>query len=259
MLWDAHCHLHDERITDREQQIQEALSLGIKRWVVCSTGPDDWSVVNSLCREKQFFIAAYGVHPWYLDNLPHQWEEKLYTLVKNTPSLIGECGLDFEREDQKLQEEVFQTQIIIAAELQRPLNIHCRKAWHRLFPILQPYLSKIPFFIIHAFSHNLHIAREVLKRGGYLSFASSILRPWNQERFSKLFQEIPLSGILVETDAPDIPLYSPETGLSGLSRLSHLELVASQICEWKSIEREKLEAYLEKQWMQILSLFQTPS
>ncbi|MFN4216956.1 MAG: TatD family hydrolase, partial [Brevinematales bacterium] len=90
--------------------------------------------------------------------------------------------------------------------------------------------------------------------GGFVSFACHILRPWNQSRYQKLITEIPLETILIETDAPDIPLYTPEKGLSTLSRLSDLELVARQICEWKNISQETLSHSLKKAWGKLTSL-----
>jgi len=248
MLWDAHCHLHDARITDLSSQLEEARSLQIQRWVVCATGPEDWERVQALVRREPGCFPAYGVHPWYLDNLPSDWEPHLFGLLAQKASFVGECGLDFEKPQAEWQEKVFSAQLAMAAELELPLNIHCRKAWHRLLPLLKPVISKIPGFIVHAYSQNLDVARSILTMGGFVSFACHILRPWNQHRYEKLLTALPLEGILIETDAPDIPLYTPETGLSGLSRLSHLALVADQICQWKGISRETLEHQLKRAW-----------
>ncbi|MCX7881879.1 MAG: TatD family hydrolase [Brevinematales bacterium] len=255
MLWDAHCHLYDTRITDLYQQLEEARQAHIQKWVVCSTGPENWDEVLSLTKHTPCFFPAFGVHPWYLDNLPPDWDTRLFEILKNTPSFVGECGLDFEKPFPELQENVFSQQIAIAQELGLPLNIHCRKAWHRLWPLLKPAQNKIPGFIIHAYSQNKDIAKQIYTSGGFVSFASHILRPWNSNRYHKLIADIPLEAILIETDAPDIPLYTPETGLSQLSRLSHLTLVASQICEWKNISYDRLSEHLDRVWKTLTSPF----
>lgn len=253
MMWDAHCHLHDSRITDLPQQLQQAKEIPISRWVVCSTGPEDWEKVLSLSLQDDALFPAFGVHPWYIDNLPPQWESQLFDYLKNHTSFVGECGLDFEKPSQEIQETIFATQIRMAIELGRPLNIHCRKAWHRLFPLLKPAINKIPGFVVHAYSQNRDIAMQIATYGGFVSFACHILRPWNQSRYQKLITEIPLETILIETDAPDIPLYTLKTGLSSLSRLSDLALVAKQICEWKSISPETLSQSLKKAWEKLTS------
>jgi len=244
MLWDAHCHLQDTRIVDLSRQLEEARQLGITSWIVCSIGPDDWETVRNICLTNQGCIPAYGIHPWYLSHLPKNWDETLASYLAASPTVIGEIGLDFEKENHHLQEIIFSRQLEIASQFSLPLNIHCRKAWHRLLPLMKPYRDRVPGFILHAFSQKLSVALQIIEYGGFLSFASHILRPWNTERLKKLIQALPLSRILIETDAPDIPLYSPETGLSGVSRLSNLLLVAQTICEWKAISLEELSESL---------------
>lgn len=253
MLWDAHCHLHDKRIHDLPFQLQEAREKHISQWVVCSTGPEDWNDVLSFSRQDNAFFPAFGIHPWYIDNLPSDWESRLFDYLKHHQSFVGECGLDFEKPSHETQEVLFATQIHMAIELGRPLNIHCRKAWHRLFPLLKPAINKIPGFVVHAYSQNRDIAMQIATYGGFVSFACHILRPWNQSRYQRLITEIPLETILIETDTPDIPLYTPETGLSSLSRLSDLILVAKQICEWKNISQETLSQSLTKGWEKLTS------
>ena len=89
-----------------------------------------------------------------------------------------------------------------AVELQLPLMIHCRKAQNELVNILKRYKDDLPGGVFHCFTGNELEAREllsfdrfVLGIGGVLTFKKSKLP-------TTLAEAVPLSRIVLETDAP---------------------------------------------------------
>ena len=117
-----------------------------------------------------FFSA--GIHPWYINESKTQFEE-LLVLVKNQKCLaIGECGLD------KLcsspfgqQMEVFKKQIELAEKLQKPLIIHCVKAFDELLKIKKSSKTGVPW-VIHGFNQKNEMAKQLLAQGFYFSFGN---------------------------------------------------------------------------------------
>ena len=123
---------------------------------------------------------------------------------------IGECGLDYGVissklqviTDKKFQEQLFISQIKLAADLMLPIVVHCRNAWNDLLTILEShnkYLIKPGMF--HSWTGTLADARRAIKLGFYISF-SGIITFKNAGEIVDVAKWAPMDRILVETDSP---------------------------------------------------------
>ncbi|MDR1335989.1 MAG: TatD family hydrolase, partial [Tannerella sp.] len=112
---------------------------------------------------------AVGIHPRQADRtlLP-----LLRTLAGHPQvAAIGEAGLDkLASTPQPLQEEVFAAQLRLACEVQKPLIIHCVKAWQELTAVLKAVRCDVPC-VIHGFRGNGTLAGQLLRAGFFLSFS----------------------------------------------------------------------------------------
>ena len=134
LYFDTHTHLHDDRYgTDVDTVIDRALASGVSRMVVCGTDESDWQAVLALAHRNPCVIPLLGLHPWFVEDAKKDWLRTLEHTVREWPVGIGECGLDFALEsfDRERQEEVFQSQLHLARDMNRPVSIHCRRAWER--------------------------------------------------------------------------------------------------------------------------------
>ncbi len=140
-------------------------------------------------------VISIGLHPWDIgaDN------EKAIQLLSNAATLsqviaIGETGLDktcktpFEQ-----QKEIFLTQIKIAEEVQKPLLIHCVKAYEELIAVKKEQ-NPTKAWIIHSFRGKKELAQQLIKQGFYLSFGKGI------EHLQETIISIPMNKIFLETD-----------------------------------------------------------
>ena len=117
---------------------------------------------------------------------------------------IGECGLDKVcQTDWALQIAVFRCQIKLANELNKPLIIHCVRAFDEFLKIIDENPPAVPV-IVHGFNKKGGISERLLEKGMYLSFGAAILN-----------KESPAAGVLkliradkffLETDDADIPI-----------------------------------------------------
>ena len=77
-------------------------------------------------------LFSAGVHPWYLtaENAEMMKCEMILTLAHPHVVALGEAGFDTLRgPDEKVQYDMFCYQAELAEELQKPLIIHCVRAW----------------------------------------------------------------------------------------------------------------------------------
>jgi len=223
MYFDTHNHIHDDRLSQyfhsTSQLIDGCHAAGITRMVVNSTSPDDWSVVLGLAkRHPDTIIPALGIHPW---NLQHtepntqptwstSWKDALLEHTEGehretTPICIGECGLDrwVNNPNKLAQRDAFIFQLSIAARFNLPISIHCLRAWGELLDILTSQPLPQRGVHIHSFAGSLETARELVKLGAYFSFSGYFLHE-RKANVCEIYRKIPISRILVESDAPDM-------------------------------------------------------
>lgn len=193
---DAHCHL--QNMSNFQAELEKARIAGIKGFVCNSTGPDDWDRVLNLSAGNNDVYGCIGIHPWRVQNLPIDWEKDMYQLLQNNPSImIGEIGLDKFASDTDLQENVFKSQLNMAADLKRTVHIHCVGAWDKMLRLLKGHKKDI---ILHSFSASDEVVKQLLKQDNiFYSFSSNILNK-NHKRATNAITKIPLEKILVESD-----------------------------------------------------------
>ncbi len=207
MLIDAHNHLqHPVFAAGRDDLLAALPALGIELCVVNATRESDWASVSCLCRAAADRLRpAYGLHPWYLSERTAEWREKLrQQLIAEPEASIGECGLDrwMPQPDLALQFQVLTEHARLARELERPLTIHCLRAWNELMQWLKQQPA-LPPFLLHSFAGPPALIPALAARGAYFSFSAAFLHPRKQQVLRN-FSHIPADRLLLETDAPDM-------------------------------------------------------
>ena len=205
--FDSHNHLQDAWLAPHLPQVLETLEkIGIAGAVVNGTVDGDWEAVARLARERPWVIPSYGVHPWRVKERTEHWEELLRARL-DEGAAVGEIGLDRWKEgfDPEDQEAVFRTQLRMAAERNVPATIHCLRAWGPLWEIVRTEPVPACGFLLHAYGGPVEMLEGFARRGAYFSFSGSFLAgPRRRKR--ETFREVPLERLLVETDAPAMPL-----------------------------------------------------
>lgn len=144
-----------------------------------------------------------GIHPWCIqENLVNkQLNELKASLNKANCLALGECGLDKNITiDLAFQKEVFIQQLELNKQFNKPVIIHCVKAFQEIISIRKKYAFP---FIIHGFNKKLELAQQLIKNDIYLSFGETFLR---NERLQKVFKELPLEKVFLETDDSQIAI-----------------------------------------------------
>lgn len=156
---------------------------------------------------------------------------------------IGECGLDYFRiknqESRIKQFNAFKAQIELAAEVKKPLMIHCRPsknddAYNDLFDILKPRLVDLKPSVIHFFVGSVETARKFLDLGFSFTFGGVITFAGD---YDEAIRSIPIEKILLETDAPYV---APVPYRGKRNEPSYVVEVAKKIAEIKNLGIEEI-------------------
>lgn len=123
-----------------------------------------------------FPLLSAGIHPWFVDkNKLGKQLRQLEKLAGNSRvRLIGECGLDKLRgPEMEIQKIAFAAQIQLANHYQKPLVIHCVRAYNELIAVTKVTPPKVPL-ILHGFNRGPELARQLTDHGYLLSFGANL-------------------------------------------------------------------------------------
>ncbi|HSP42018.1 MAG TPA: TatD family hydrolase [Luteolibacter sp.] len=244
--FDAHNHLHDARLGDPVIMLAAMREAGVEHCVVNATCEADWPAVEALASGfPETVTPAFGIHPWKADIVSEGWRERLAAILEKHPrAVIGECGLDrwVAAPSVEVQLPVFETQLDLARETDRPVVIHCLKAWGHLIDALSAHPP--PRFLMHSFNGSLETARRLLPLGAWFSFSGHFLHE-RKEAVREVFRELPRDRILVETDAPDMlppPANITHPLAEGINHPANLPAIGEALADLLETDRDEFAA-----------------
>jgi TatD DNase family protein len=250
-LFDAHNHIQDDRLFPQLDTVMERAHMaGVNRMAIKGCCESDWPKVLEVVNRYPNAYLAFGLHPWFIGGRSEQCFQVLEGLLTTYPQAsVGEIGIDHvvEPRNEEEQEAVFLKQLEMARKMDRPVTIHCRKAWGRLIELLDQFGTLPRGMLIHCFGGSAEVAIELVKRGAYISFSGSISRP-NAEQAGPAIRAVPADRILIETDAPDILPHTADkaAGLVVEGRIvnepANLRHVLAKAAELRGLSEEALAA-----------------
>jgi TatD DNase family protein len=206
-LIDSHAHFDDASFdVDREFALQRAREAGVEAQVIAAVKAEWWPRIRQLCGQyAEELHATYGLHPMYLSNHRESHLEMLAEWVeRERPVAIGECGLDFyiDNPQPQQQQRYFEAQLAMARDTRLPVIIHARRSVEEVIHTLRRFPAVDG--VLHSYSGSEQQAEQLIDMGFYLSFGGPITYE-RAKRLRRLVSHLPLSSILLETDAPDQP------------------------------------------------------
>lgn len=206
-LIDSHCHLADPKLRGDVDAILDraraaGLSLIIAVGAIGSIETDRQTV--GIAERNADVYAAVGVHPHDAKDCTDERIAQLRALAESPRVVaIGETGLDFHymHSPVEAQEAALRRQLELAAEIDRPIVIHCRNAEARLAAIVREVGMPPRGGVIHCFTGDTAAACEFLTLGFYISF-SGIVTFKSAATLREAASVVPEGRLLAETDAP---------------------------------------------------------
>jgi TatD DNase family protein len=216
-MWiDTHCHLDAPEFgADHGLALNlraRAAELGVGLCVIPAVERNNFDTVRELAH-RLGDAYALGIHPMYV---PQATDSDLAALDaaltehRDDPRLVavGEIGLDFfvpalcEPAMRERQTFFYREQLKLARQHGLPVILHVRRSADALLK----QLRELPIGggIAHAFNGSAQQAQAFLDLGFKLGFGGAVtFEP--ARRLRALAASLPLTALVMETDAPDIP------------------------------------------------------
>lgn len=246
MFTDSHIHLYlDQFDTDLDVIIKEALNQKINRFLLPNIDNATLPKLLSICKKyPNLLFPMIGLHPCsvdknYLNNL-----DLLYSKIKSSNFIgIGEVGMDlyWEKKFIEEQKEAFKIQTHWANKNNLPIIIHCRNAFHEIYPILKKEKKSETTGIFHCFSGTYEEAKKIIDLGFYLGIGGVLT--FKNSSLIEVIKKIDLNYIVLETDAPYL---APHPMRGKRNEPKFLSIIAEKVSEIKNITTEELAAYTNK-------------
>lgn len=209
---DTHTHLYSSKFNQPGEPyagqlaaIDRAVAAGVQLMVLPGCERADIQPLRDLKRLRPDVLAtAMALHPTEFGD---DWREHLAQVMDELRDhadeyiAVGECGLDLYWEQSTLpqQLEIFDTQLAFAAEKNKPVLIHCRKALDQTLEVLKSHPAVSAVF--HSFEGTPADVERVRKVGDYYFGINGIVTFKNTELRTAL-PAIGLDRLLLETDSP---------------------------------------------------------
>lgn len=250
---DSHCHL-DFPVFDatRRQLVKNAQAAGVSHIVIPGVMYQDFQRVIDIASIYPHVSFALGLHPCFMQKHSLSELRPLAECIATHPvCAVGEIGLDFyiEGYDSVAQIALLKAQLKIAKANQLPVLLHVRKAHDSMLKTLR----EIKFEqggIVHAFSGSASQAERYVQLGFKLGFGGTLTYP-RANKIRGLAASLPLESIVLETDAPDMPLFGRQ---GEPNRPEFLADVLHELVRLRSEPIETIAAITSTNVMQLLAL-----
>ena len=255
MLIDTHAHLEMEQFEgDLETVIKRASGQGVKNIInVGSSIEGSESALEIAKKHAPYIICSVGVHPHDAESINKKSLLALKEMAQNPEVVaIGEIGLDYyvpppglplSREVIEKQKLAFIEQLHLAAELSKPVIIHCRDAYEDTAEILEEFANEMKSKyelrgVVHSWGGNWEQAEQFLNLGLMLGFTANITYKNVKKEIEEVIVNVPLDRFVVETDAPFL---APQVWRGTRNEPSYVGEVAKQIAFYKGLNFEEME------------------
>jgi TatD DNase family protein len=152
---------------------------------------------NETCPGEYYSV---GLHPWHVKKESLKADLELISIASINSQIIaiGETGIDKKITTSiELQLSAFELQINIAKAVNKPMIIHCVRAYNEIVGFKIRSGIQKPW-LIHWFNANEQTGLQLIHKGFYLSFGHMLFKE-DSKAFSA-FRHIPIETIFFETD-----------------------------------------------------------
>ncbi|MFO7965466.1 MAG: TatD family hydrolase [Desulfobacterales bacterium] len=198
MLIDTHVHL--DMIQSPADAVRRARDAGVSK--IVAVGTHLKSNRKTLDLGEQFpetVLPAIGYHPWAV--VEKEVDETLRFVDAHLRSCIalGEVGLDYKiKVPKKIQQQVFESLLKIAAKHEKPVNVHSRYSFERAFAMLRD--AGVSKAVFHWYSGPLDMLERIINAGYFISATPALAY---SSRHQAAVKRTPIEHMLIETDAPE--------------------------------------------------------
>ncbi len=255
-LVDTHVHINfDVFQKDLEALQARWKEAGVTRLVHSCVEPTEFDSIRALADKFPELSFAVGLHPLDVEKWTSESAQQILDLARSDQRVvaIGEIGLDFfKAENQEKQKTVFEAQLAIAQQLNKPVIIHCRDAAAPMTELLQKFWQERGAVqgVMHCWGGTPEETQWFLDLGFYISF-SGIVTFKNALTTQESAQMVPSDRLLVETDCPFL---APVPKRGKRNEPAYVRYVAEYVAQLRGVSLETLAAQTTQNACQLFGL-----
>lgn len=252
---DTHTHIYEPEFDeDRDEVLQRAHAAGLTHLFLPNINEESIPRMLTLCDcDPQHLHPLLGLHPEDVkEDFRSVLERMRQQLEVPHPYVgIGEIGLDFywDQTFANQQEEAFVTQLHWAERYNLPVVIHCRAAHETLVRLMQPFQHLRGIF--HCFAGTTEEASELLRFPHFMLGIGGVLTFKKSKLPDVLAQTVPLTRLVLETDAPYL---APTPHRGKRNEPAFLPAVAERLSEVYGVSMEKVVQQTSENALQLFTL-----
>lgn len=172
---------------------------------VLNANPED----HSLFSDASHQMVSVGLHPWKIAanlDLEALYSQLTYLAGYRNVVVLGEAGIDKSLQlSIELQTAVLEVHIRVSEQLQKPLILHCVRAYQELLSLRKKTRAVQPW-IFHGFNGPAQLAMQCMKEDCLLSFGKAILH--NNSRATHTLLQLNVGNFFMETDDTTLDIES---------------------------------------------------
>jgi len=235
-LIETHCHLDYLKDDTLDGILERSIENKIEKIVTIAVAPSNLSKVRELTQEHEMIFGTQGIHPHEAKEITPDTLLEISENINNPKIVaVGEIGLDYYygKSPKEVQIEMFEKQLQIAVDNNKPVVIHTRDADEDTIAVLKNFSTSLKKKgVIHSFTSSLDLAKFCLSEGFNLGF-NGIITFKNAENVREVLRECPIERTLIETDAPFL---TPVPYRGKENAPFYLPFVAEKIAEEKNLD-----------------------
>ena len=246
VFYDTHCHFDFPPFSGNEcESIVRAAEAGVTKIIVPAVEAQYFQRVSALAENYTALYAALGLHPIAIEKHDFSDLDILGQSLQNKSSklvAIGEIGLDLYMDIPLFdkQQQLLDAQLKLAKRYDLPVILHSRRSHDVLAGHLKRH--QLPRTgVVHGFAGSLQQAERFIALGYCIGVGGTITYP-RASKTRDVMATLPLSSLVLETDAPDMPL----NGWQGQpNRPERAALVYQTLCELRPESAAEIASALQ--------------
>jgi len=245
-LIDTHAHL-DACDDEPAAVVERARAAGVGTILTVGTTVERGRRALALAEQHGEVYAILGIHPH--DAASADGMGELRELLAHPRAVaVGETGLDFYRDlaPRDRQLHVFEQQLQLAAEVEKPVVVHTRAADAETLAALACFAGDV---VLHCFS-SPPMLQTALDRGYYVSFAGNVTYK-NASELRLAATQVPAERLLVETDSPYL---APHPRRGRPNEPANVGLTLAVLADTRGVDADALEATIDANAARIFRL-----
>mgnify|MGYP000226980271 CR=1 FL=1 len=229
-LIDTHAHLFAKEFdSDRNEVILRAKECGVTKILLPNIDASTLGAMDQLvASEQSYCLPMYGLHPCSVKN---NFQKDLKTIENHMDQqkngvAVGEIGLDYHWDTNFVNEQkrAFEDQINWALDRNLPIAIHTRDSFEDAIELIEKHQNGDLRGVFHCFGGTVDEGKRILDVGFYMGIGGVVT--FKKSPHPQVLPEIPLSSVLLETDAPYL---APQPFRGKRNESSYLAKIAEKL------------------------------